>query len=360
MAPKRTQSTEAPASAGAYRVHEARRWARYTLVFLLLAAAFLLITVLNINIGNVPISMSSIARILLTWQGDPTEVNIIWKIRLPRILMAAILGGALSLSGFLLQTFFENPIAGPFVLGISSGAKMTVAFAMIYYMELFGSVSSYTLILAAFVGALLSVGFILLFSRRIPNMSTLLVAGIMIGYICTAITDFTVTFAADSDIVNLHNWSKGSFSGMNWSNVGVAALVVGVTGGITFLLAKPIGAYQLGEAYAQSMGVNIKVFRTALIVLSSILSATVTAFAGPISFVGIAVPFLIRHCLNTSRPLVVIPATFLGGGVFCMLCDLIARTAFAPTELNISTVTSIFGAPVVIYMMLRRKGGKRL
>ena len=230
--------------------------------------------------------------------------------------MAAILGGALSLSGFLLQTFFENPIAGPFVLGISSGAKMTVAFAMIYFMEVFGSVSSYALILAAFAGSLLSVCFILLFSRKIPSMSTLLVAGIMIGYICTAITDFTVTFAADSNIINLHNWAKGSFSGMNWSHVGVAAIVVGIAGVITFFLAKPIGAYQLGEAYARSMGVNIKVFRTALIVLSSILSATVTAFAGPISFVGIAVPFLIKRCLNTSKPLVVIPATFLGGGVF--------------------------------------------
>ena len=189
-------------------------------------------------------------------------------------------------------------------------------------------------------------------------MSTLLVAGIMIGYICTAITDFTVTFAADSDIINLHNWSKGSFSGMSWSNVGVAAVVVGVTSVVTFFLAKPISAYQLGEAYAQSMGVNIKVFRTMLIVLSSILSATVTAFAGPISFVGIAVPFLMKRCLNTSKPLVVIPATFLGGGVFCMLCDLIARTAFAPTELNISTVTSIFGAPIVIYMMLHKQGRK--
>lgn len=356
---KNNTSIPAPASAGAYRVSQARRRARYVLVFLVLILAFYCITVLNINIGNVPIPLSRIVEILLTKAGNSTEVNIIWKIRLPRIFMAAILGGALSLSGFLLQTFFENPIAGPFVLGISSGAKMVVAFAMIYFMEAFGIVSSYTLILAAFIGSLLSVGFILLFSRRIPNMSTLLVAGIMIGYICTAITDFTVTFAADSDIVNLHNWSKGSFSGMSWSNVGVAGNVVGITTLITFLMAKPIGAYQLGEAYAQSMGVNIKVFRTALILLSSILSATVTAFAGPISFVGIAVPFLMKHSLNTSKPLVVIPATFLGGGVFCMLCDLIARTAFAPTELDISTVTSIFGAPVVIYMMLRKKGGRR-
>ena len=356
---KNNTSIPAPASAGAYRVSQTRRRARYVLVFLVLILAFYCITVLNINIGSVPIPLSRIVEILLTKAGNSTEVNIIWKIRLPRIFMAAILGGALSLSGFLLQTFFENPIAGPFVLGISSGAKMVVAFAMIYFMEAFGIVSSYTLILAAFIGSLLSVGFILLFSRRIPNMSTLLVAGIMIGYICTAITDFTVTFAADSDIVNLHNWSKGSFSGMSWSNVGVAGNVVGITTLITFLMAKPIGAYQLGEAYAQSMGVNIKVFRTALILLSSILSATVTAFAGPISFVGIDVPFLMKHSLNTSKPLVVIPATFLGGGVFCMLCDLIARTAFAPTELNISTVTSIFGAPVVIYMMLRKKGGRR-
>lgn len=346
---------QTPISA-AYRRINARRRARYALVFALLVAALLAITVLNINIGNVSIPIRRIVRIILTKTGAATEVNIIWKIRLPRILMAALLGGALSLSGFLLQTFFDNPIAGPFVLGISSSAKMVVAFAMIYFMELFGSVSSYALIGAAFAGSLLSVGFILLFSRRIRGMSTLLVAGIMIGYICTAITDFVVTFAADSDIINLHNWSKGSFSGMSWSNVSVAAIVVGITSLLTFLMAKPIGAYQLGEAYAQSMGVNIKAFRTALIMLSSVLSATVTAFAGPISFVGIAVPFLIKRCLNTAKPLVVIPATFLGGGVFCMLCDLIARTAFAPTELNISTVTSIFGAPVVIYMMLRRKG----
>lgn len=126
---------------------------------------------------------------------------------------------------------------------------------------------------------------------------------------------------------------------------------------LTFLLSKPIGAYQLGEAYAQSMGVNIKFFRVALILLSSILSATVTAFAGPISFVGIAVPFLMKRSFGTSRPLIIIPGTFLGGAVFCMMCDLIARMAFAPLELNISTVTSIFGAPVVIFMMLRKKRG---
>ena len=335
-----------------------RRRARYSLVFLVLAIAFCAIIVLNINVGSVPIPMSEIARILFKRSGDPTQLSIIWKIRLPRILMAALLGGALSLSGFLLQTFFANPIAGPFVLGISSGAKMVVALTMIYFLDHFNRVSSWTLIVAAFIGSLLSVGFILLLSRRLKHMAVLLVAGIMIGYICSAVTDFIITFAEDSDIVNLHGWSLGSFSGMSWDGVVTATIIVGITSALVFLLSKPIGAYQLGEAYAQSMGVNIKLFRVALIVLSSVLSACVTAFAGPISFLGIAAPHLVKRSLNTSRPLVVIPATFLGGAVFCMACDLIARTVFAPTELNISTVTSIFGAPVVIGMMLRRQKEK--
>ena len=330
------------------------RRTRYAGVFLILLAAFCVIVVLNINIGSVPIPVSKIAKIIFTGEGDARQVAIIWKIRLPRILMAAILGGALSLSGFLLQTFFSNPIAGPFVLGISSGAKMVVALTMIVFLGKFGAVSSWTLVIAAFIGSLISVGFILLLSRRLRHMAILLVGGIMIGYICSAVTDFVITFAEDADIVNLHGWSLGSFSGTSWEGVAVAAVLIGMTSVLVFFLSKPIGAYQLGEAYAQSMGVNIRAFRVALIVLSSLLSACVTAFAGPISFVGIAVPHLVKRSLNTSKPLIVIPATFLGGAVFCMACDLIARTVFAPTELNISTVTSVFGAPVVIAMMMKR------
>ena len=335
-----------------------RRRTRYTAVFLILAAVFYVVTVLNINTGKVHIPVPKILRILFLKEGAATEYNIIWKIRLPRILMAALLGGALSLSGFLLQTFFSNPIAGPFVLGISSGAKMVVALTMIVYLKYIGRFSSYTLILAAFIGSLISTGFILLMSKKVQHMASLLVGGIMIGYICSAITDFVVTFADDSDIVNLHGWSQGSFSGMSWSNIRVAAVVVGLAVLFTFFLSKPISAYQLGEAYAQSMGVNIKTFRVILILLSSILSACVTAFAGPISFVGIAVPFLARKAFGTSKPIVVIPGTFFMGAVFCMICDLIARMALAPVELNISTVTSILGAPIVIYMMIP-KGGRK-
>ena len=335
-----------------------KRRSRYTVVFLGLLAAFFVIIVLNINTGNVHISVPKILRILFMRGGDAVEYSIIWKIRLPRILMAAILGGALSLSGFLLQTFFSNPIAGPFVLGISSGAKMVVALAMIIFLKHIGHFSSGVLVLAAFIGSLLSTGFILLMSRKIQHMASLLVGGIMIGYICSAITDFVVTFADDSDIVNLHGWSLGSFSGSSWSNIRVAAVIVAVAAVWTFLLSKPIGAYQLGEHYAQSMGVNIQLFRILIILLSSILSACVTAFAGPISFVGIAVPFLTRKAFGTSKPIVIIPGTFFAGAVFCMSCDLIARMALAPVELNISTVTSIVGAPIVIYMMVKREKGR--
>ena len=335
-----------------------KRRSRYTVVFLGLLAAFFVIIVLNINTGNVHISVPKILRILFMRDGDAVEYSIIWKIRLPRILMAAILGGALSLSGFLLQTFFSNPIAGPFVLGISSGAKMVVALAMIIFLKHIGHFSSGVLVLAAFIGSLLSTGFILLMSRKIQHMASLLVGGIMIGYICSAITDFVVTFADDSDIVNLHGWSLGSFSGSSWSNIRVAAVIVAVAAVGTFLLSKPIGAYQLGEHYAQSMGVNIQLFRILIILLSSILSACVTAFAGPISFVGIAVPFLTRKAFGTSKPIVIIPGTFFAGAVFCMSCDLIARMALAPVELNISTVTSIVGAPIVIYMMVKREKGR--
>lgn len=342
-----------------YHKENAKRRIRYAFVFAILAALFFLIIIVSINTGNVDISIGKILKILFLKQGESQDVNIIWRIRLPRLLMAAILGGALALSGFLLQTFFENPIAGPFILGISSGAKVIVAITMIYYVAKFGKMSSWLLVAAAFVGSMITTGLILLVSRKIKNMSALLVAGVMIGYICNAATDFILNFSDDSDIVNLRGWTQGSFASMSWDNVYFALVIIGITLVAVFLLSKPIGAFALGEAYAQSMGVNVRVFKVLLIIFSSILSATVTAFAGPISFVGIAVPYLIKSSLGTAKPLVVIPATFLGGSVFCMICDLVARMAFAPTELTLSTVTSMFGAPIVIYMLIRRQKNRR-
>ncbi len=202
---------------------------------------------------------------------------------------------------------------------------------------------------------MISMGFVLLVSRKVKAMSVLIVCGVMISYICSAATDFAITFASDSDIVNLHNWSLGSFASANWANVQASALIVLVTTLLIFLISKPLGAYQLGESYAQNMGVNIKLFRVVIILLSSVLSACVTAFAGPISFVGIAVPHLMKGLFKTTKPLLMTPACFLGGAVFCLFSDLIARTLFAPTELSISSVTAVFGAPIVIGIMVTRQ-----
>lgn len=332
-----------------------RKNVRYCASFAALAAAMCLFIFLNINSGSVRLSPGETARILLGGMGEETAYRIIWDIRLPRLLAAVILGGALSVSGFLLQTFFANPIAGPFVLGISSGAKLVVALLTIILLGRGIPVGSGLMILAAFAGAMISMGFVLAISGRVKKMSMLVICGIMIGYICSAVTDFVITFADDADIVNLHNWSMGSFSGISWENIRVMAAVVAVSMALTFLMAKPIGAYQLGEVYAQNMGVNIRRFRVALILQSSILSACVTAFAGPVSFVGIAVPHLVKRLFGTAKPILIIPGCFLGGAVFCLFCDLIARTVFAPTELSLSSVTAVLGAPVVIWMMVQNR-----
>lgn len=329
---------------------------RVITAFLLLGMGVLVLMCLNISIGSVQISVSDI---LASIRGKKVANDrILWDIRMPRTLAAMILGGALALAGYLLQTFFHNPIAGPFVLGISSGAKMVVALVMVFFMGQAVRISSWALIFAAFIGAMISMGFVLLISGRVSNMSMLVVSGVMIGYICSAVTELVVTFANDADIVNLHNWSRGSFSGMTWENVAVMAGVVAVTFFCVFLMAKPLSAYQLGETYAGNLGVNVRLLRMALVILSSILSACIVAFAGPISFVGVATPHLVKSLLGTTKPILMIPACFLGGSVFCLFCDLLARSLFAPTELSISTVTAVFGAPVVLWIMVRRSKEK--
>ena len=333
---------------------QAGRQVRIAGAFLLLIMLLLLSLIWSVCSGSVSVPIMEFLQELREPKLRGMAWTIIWEIRLPRALAALILGGALALSGYLLQTFFHNPIAGPFVLGISSGSKLLVALVMVGFLEWNITINSGMLVAAAFAGALLSMLFVLLVARKMEQMAMLIVGGVMIGYICSAITDFVVTFASDADIVNLHNWSRGSFSGMTWENVAVMAGVTFVSAAAVFLLSKPIGAYQMGETYAKSMGVSVAQLRFFMVILSSLLSGCVAAFAGPVSFVGIAVPHLIRWLFADTRPLVLIPGCFLGGSVFCLISDWLARTVFAPTELSISTVTAVFGAPVVIFVMMRK------
>lgn len=304
--------------------------------------------------GSADITLKEIFGSLLN-PGDVHMGRIVVSIRLPRITAAILLGGALSVSGFLLQIFFGNPIAGPYVLGISSGAKLIVAIVMVFMLSQGKYISALGMVAAAFIGSLIAMGIVMLLSNKVKNMSLLVVCGVMIGYLCSAITEFIIAFADDTNIVNLHNWSLGSFSGISWEDVALSAIIVIVALVFSFVLSKPIGAYQLGESYARNMGVNIKHLRILLILLSSILSATVTAFAGPISFVGIAVPHILRTILKTSKPIVMIPGCFLGGAIITLLCDGIARSAFSPREISISAVTAIGLSPIVIYLLIKRK-----
>ena len=330
------------------------RKTRCAVCYAALVILVLLLGIAGICFGSVSISAQDIAAAVFGGEKS-TALDIILISRLPRVIAAVVLGGALAVSGYLLQTFFANPIAGPFVLGISSGAKLVVALTMIVFLGNGVMLDSAGLIIAAFVGSLLSLGLIIPVSGRAQKNYMLIVCGIMIGYICSAITEIVVTFADDSNIVNLHNWSMGSFSGIGMDQAAMMSAVVFAAMIPTFLLSKQIGAYQLGEAYARNSGVNIRWFRLAVILLSSLLSACVTAFAGPVSFVGIAVPHIAKKMLGTAKPRAVIPASFLGGACFCLLCDLIARTVFAPTELSIGSVTAVLGAPVVIVIMMSRK-----
>ncbi len=322
--------------------------------FALLLALTVIFIVISITAGSADISPSEVINILFGGGSDENSELILLKIRLPRTLASALLGGALALSGYMLQTYFHNPIAGPFVLGISSGARLTVAVSLILAARGAVILNSALMAAAAFFGALIAMYAVLLMSSKIRSMSLLVVCGVMIGYICTAITDIIVSFADDSDIVNLRGWSVGTFSGFKSESLAVCAVIIFAALTAVFFMSKPISAYQLGESYAVDMGVNIRAVRVAMILLSSLLSGCVAAFAGPVTFVGIAVPFLVKMLFGTAKPLVMIPACFLGGGVFCIISDIIARTVISPSELGISTVTSVLGAPVVLMIMLRK------
>ena len=324
----------------------------FSLITILIGVLFWI----NIALGSTYVSAGDVL-LILSGNGEGTmEHGIIMGIRLPRAVAAIFIGGALALSGYRLQTFFANPIVGPFVLGISSGAKLFVAMTMILFLSAGRTMGTESMVLSAFAGAMLVMLFVLAISVKVRSMSVLVVCGIMAGYICSAVTDLVVTFADDSNIVNLHNWSMGSLSGINWDRIRVMIAVVVFCLALTFTILKPMNAYRMGEAYAASVGVNIRLLRVLLIFISSLLAACVTAFAGPVSFVGIAVPHLVRSILRTDSAHVMIPASFLGGSLITLFCDVIARCLFAPTEVSISSVTAVFLVPVVVFMMIQRSG----
>lgn len=334
---------------------------RYTFVLLLLLLIICTMFIINIGKGSVEISPKNVVTELkrIVFNEAPLNEmhkNIVWKIRLPRAIAAIVGGAALATAGLLLQIFFRNPLVGPFVLGISSGATLATALVLLAGVTFgVGKVTSSLLFTSAFIGSVIVMVLVLMLSRKVKSIVTLLVIGLMAGYVTGAITNILVTFAEKQEVKGFVMWTMGSFAGFTWDQVKIL-LCFGIPGLIlTLFISKPLNALLLGENYAKSMGVNIMTMRWVIVLTASLLAAVVTAFAGPIAFIGLSVPHIARLSFGTTDNRILIPGTILLGGISTALCDLIARTIFSPVEVPLSAVTSFIGAPIVIYLLLKRR-----
>ena len=331
-------------------------WRRSTIVFTLLGGATLILILLNIGIGSVSFSVSQVLDVIFHPFSDSTTGFIVWKIRIPRAI-AAVLGGAyLAAAGLLLQVYFRNPIVGPFILGISSGATVMVSFVMLTSLTVGMTViSPFMTTLAAFIGAYGVVMIVATIANRVKNGVTLLIVGLMTGYLCHAVTSILTALAEKDKIKGFVLWQLGSFSGFKWSEIGILFFFGGLILIGIYMMSKPLNAFLLGEEYAASMGVNIKRFRVLILVFACALAGMITSVAGPVAFVGLAVPHMARLSFGTSDNRILIPGACLMGATVTSLCDLIARMLLSPVELPLSAITAFFGAPIVIGLLMKRQ-----
>jgi iron complex transport system permease protein len=313
---------------------------------------------LNLALGSVRVPWRELAAVLASRGDAGAAARMLWEIRFPRALAGAFGGASLAASGLLLQIFFRNPIVDPFILGISSGATLAVG-AVLLAGVVVGrtAVSPYLMNLAALAGAAMVLVLVVAVAGRVRNAVTLLLVGLMIGYLCSAGSSILVAVAEKEKVHAFVLWTLGSFSGFTWDEVTIVApCASGLIGGV-YLLCKPLNALLMGEDYARSLGVNLRAVRVVLVLLASSLAAIVTAFAGPVGFVGLAAPHLARLLLGTADNRHLIPAATLVGGVITSGCDLVARLILSPVELPLSAVTALFGAPLVISFLRRRRVG---
>lgn len=331
-------------------------WRRSVVGFTLLGITALTLMILNIGTGSVYFSPAQILKVIADSQSSPITASIVWKIRIPRAI-AAILGGAyLATAGLLLQVYFRNPIVGPFILGISSGATVMVSFVMLTTLTVGMTVlSPFMTTVAAFAGAYSVMIVVVTIARKVKSGITLLIVGLMMGYLCSAVTSVLTALAEKEKIKGFVLWQLGSFSGFKWSEIGVMVFAGGLILAVIYLLSKPLNAFLLGENYAASMGVNIRRFRVLILLCACALAGMITSVAGPVAFVGLAVPHMARLIFQTSDNRILVPGVCLVGAVVTSLCDLIARMLLSPVELPLSAITAFFGAPVVIGLLLKRR-----
>jgi iron complex transport system permease protein len=326
------------------------------LCFAALAAGVLAVFLLNLGVGAVRIDVPEIARVLFNDAADGGKNSIIiQKIRLPRALASLAGGASLAISGLLLQTYFANPIIEPYILGVTSGSTLFVGLVMLGGVT-FGMprVTPMFLFGGAFLGAMLVMAVILFAAGRVKSIVTLLLIGLMAGYVCGAATSILSAYAEKERLANFVLWNMGSFSGFTWAQI---KLMYGVTAPmlvVSFLLAKPLNILSMGDQYAHSMGINVKLTRYGIVFISSILVAATTAFAGPVSFIGLAAPHICRIMFQTSNNRLLIPAAILGGSLLSAFCDFVARNIVSPMELPLGAVTALIGAPLVVFLLVRK------
>ena len=334
-----------------------RRRALSAMWFLVFASGVALVFLLNVGMGSANITVSEILRIVFG-DVDPGETSalIIQRIRLPRALAGMCGGAALAIAGFLLQTYFSNPIVEPYVLGISSGASLFVGLVMLGGVT-FGiqRITPIFMFIGALIGSCAIIAIVLIAATRVKSIITLLIVGLMAGYLCSAATSVLSTFADRERLANFVMWTMGSFSGFTWTHVRVMYSIVFPMLICAFLMAKPLNALNMGDRYAKSMGINVKATRYALIATASVLTAAVTAFAGPVSFIGLAVPHICRMIFHTSDSRILIPGAILGGAFMASMCDFIARNLLSPAELPLGAVTAVIGAPIVVFLLTRKE-----
>lgn len=330
-----------------------RKWTPFLIL------AIILMFMVNISLGSVTIPLDEIFKIL-TGQGSHNRSweSIVLNFRLPKALTAAMVGAGLSVSGLQMQTLFRNPLAGPFVLGISSGASLGVAILMLSGLTMLGSlavVSNWMVAIAAAAGSFLVLLLVVAVSLRVQDSMALLIIGIMFGSLTSAIVSLLQFFSSGEDIQLFLFWTFGSLGGLNWNELVIAGIITLTGLLLSFFLIKPLNALLLSENYASSMGVDVKRSRLWIILSTSLLAGGITAFCGPIAFIGLAVPHLCRLLFNSSDHKVLMPVVIMVGISIMLVCDLIAQLPGSAHVLPINAITSLLGAPVVIWIIMKRK-----
>jgi len=331
-----------------------------------LIVGILVLLIVNLLIGSVRIPMSEVCRILLGEESNEIWTNIVYSSRLPQALTAVMAGAGLAVSGLQMQTVFRNPLAGPSVLGISNGSALGVAFVVLLSgriggvaLSRLGYLGDAAMSVAAIVGALAVMSLILWVSQKVKDNVTLLIIGVMIGYLANAIIGVLKFLSPEEDVKAFVVWGLGSFSRVSGDEMVLFVVLMCVLLPLACLLVKTMNLLLLGERYAANLGLNIRRSRMLVIISSGVLVAIVTAYCGPIMFIGLAVPHLARAIFRTSDHRVLMPATMLSGALLALFCNLIARMPGFEGALPVNSVTALVGAPVIAYILFRRESQQK-